>query len=53
MELNDLFLIPIVDLCNHATESTVRLSPSGTENGILFERSLFDLIKHVKIFQFV
>ena len=33
MELNDLFLIPIVDLCNHATTSTVRLAPSGTENG--------------------
>lgn len=34
MELNDLFLIPIVDLCNHATTSTVRLAPSGTENDI-------------------
>jgi len=34
MELNDLFLIPIVDLCNHDTTSTVRLSPSGSENDI-------------------
>jgi len=29
MELNDLFLIPIVDLCNHSAESSVRLMPEG------------------------
>ena len=29
MELNDLFLIPIVDLCNHESESSVKLTPEG------------------------
>ena len=29
MELNDLFLIPIVDLCNHDGESSARLAPEG------------------------
>ena len=29
MELNDLFLIPIVDLCNHSAASSVKLLPEG------------------------
>ena len=33
MELNDLFLIPIIDLCNHDKESSVSISPSEKENG--------------------
>ena len=35
MELNDLLLIPVLDLCNHSFEPTAKISKSGSdkENG--------------------
>jgi len=31
MELNDLVLIPVLDLCNHAFDSTVRIAQTGDD----------------------
>ena len=42
MELNDLFLIPVIDLCNHASDESVKLSPKAIEDG---KGKLFTKIK--------
>ena len=31
MELNDLVLIPVLDLCNHAFDSSVRITQTGED----------------------
>ena len=31
MELNDLVLIPVLDLCNHAFEPTVKITQTGED----------------------
>ena len=53
MELNDLLLIPVLDLCNHSFEPTARISKSGSdeENGKNFHYRLskvFEIILATK-----
>ena len=51
MELNDLLLIPVLDLCNHSFEPTARISKSGSdeENGKNFHHLLSKVFEIISL----